>query len=88
VVPAVKVVVILLAGLIEPSLVLVRTQAYVTFPGQVELHDGVAVKVSLLPEGTEGDFGATDTEFRVTGAVVMVMMVEAPLVVPPSEAFT
>ena len=65
--PAVNVVVVPVAGLIEPSAVLVSAHAYVMPDGQVPLHVGVAVKTFPLPALTVGDVGVRATEESVTG---------------------
>jgi hypothetical protein len=61
----VKVVVVPLAGLIVPSVVLVRAHAYVIPDGQVALQVGVAVKSVPLLAFTVGEAGVTATEERV-----------------------
>jgi hypothetical protein len=56
--------------------------------GQVELHDGVAVKICVPPAATEGEVGFNATEERVAAVVVTVITVWAPLVIPLRVALT
>jgi hypothetical protein len=54
----------------------------------VTLQVGVAVKICWVPDGTDGAVGLTASEVNVATRGETVMIVEVPLVVPPSVALT